>query len=117
MIVLLNVDWMWQTAFGTSFFTLRGPAATAGFLSSALAASAGFASFFSSATVLLLCLDRPLGRGLRLLLAGDRLAGALPRSRVRPRPLPAHRQAAAVTGAAVALDFLQALDVLGDHAS
>src|SRR5262245_46082271 len=46
------------------------------------------------------------------LLARDRLAGALPRARVRPRPLAAHRQVAAVPRPAVARDLLQPLDVL-----
>src|SRR5262249_21431651 len=113
MIVLLNVDWMWQTAFGTSFFTLRTPAA-AGFLSSALAPSAGVASFFSSATF---SSSYPLAGRLPLLLARHRLPGALPRPRVRPRPLAAHRQAPAVPAPAVAADLLQALDVLRDHAA
>ena len=57
------------------------------------------------------CLSGRLG----LLLARDRLAGALPRPRVRPRPLAANRQAPAMPGPAVALDLLQALDVLRDH--
>src|SRR5882672_1093703 len=71
--------------------------------------------------LLLVCHSSPLipstlSRRLRLLLARDRLPRPLPGPRVRPRPLPAHRQAAAVAAAAVALDLLQPLDVLLDHA-
>src|SRR5438552_1146602 len=49
------------------------------------------------------------------LLAGDRtLARSLARARVRVRPLPANRQPAAMTHAAVAVDLHQPLDVEAD---
>src|SRR5688572_14542264 len=50
----------------------------------------------------------------RLLLGYGTLARALARARVGARPLPAHRQVAAMTQAAVAADFHQPLDVHGD---
>src|SRR5687767_15158749 len=59
------------------------------------------------------CLALDLGD----LLARDRLAGTLPRARVRARPLSAHRQVAAMPRPAVARDLLQALDVLLEEAA
>src|SRR5512134_2704499 len=50
--------------------------------------------------------------GLGLLPAADGLLRALAGARVRLRPLPVHRQAAAVADAAVGADLLQALDCL-----
>src|SRR5205085_7918906 len=47
----------------------------------------------------------------RLLLAGDGLARAATRPRVRARPLASHRERLAVAQAAIRADLLEALDV------
>src|SRR5262245_6771693 len=52
-----------------------------------------------------------------LLLPGDRLLRALPRPRVRVRPLAPDRQRAPVADALVATDLDLALDILGDLAA
>src|SRR5262245_52931589 len=87
MTVLLNVDRMCATPVWMFFRTF-------------------FLTFFALAT--------PMKRSLlrRLLLAGDRLAWALPGTRVGVGALAAHRQSLAMAEAAVAADVHQHLDVL-----
>src|SRR5581483_1380885 len=87
-IVLLNEVLMWAWPIAMFFLTRRRVRPRP-------------AAFLSGATL-----------RLRLLAASDRLLRALARARVRLRPLPVHRQAAAVADPAVRADLDEALDRL-----
>src|SRR5512139_1317007 len=102
--VLLNEAWMCTYPWCTTRFSPR-------FLNVFRGAFLPPSAFLSGAapSVLAICFHLD-----RLLLRDRTLARALPRARVRARPLDAGRQVATLTELTVGADFNQPLDVLRD---
>src|SRR5688572_21260252 len=120
-IVLLNVAAMEATPCGTFFRSLRfvparrapafGALAVAIFLPSSQLSAPGSQARHPQVSESCELRAASLFLGCFLLTRNGSLAGALARARVGVRALAAHRQAAAVAHAAVAVDLHQPLDV------